>query len=53
MFSLPSEFVASTSEMIAQSFLDLKLPIILGLGVSIGFEVIKKGAEAIKRILGK
>lgn len=42
MFSLPSGFLASTTQIMGQIFSDLKEPIILGFGLAIGFWVITK-----------
>jgi hypothetical protein len=53
MFSLPNEFLASTTQMIGQIFSDLEGLIILILGLSIGFWVIFKLIDSLKKILGK
>jgi hypothetical protein len=53
MFSLPSGFIASTTGMMYQIFLDLKDLIILGIGLALGFYVINRFIQAMKEGLGK
>lgn len=49
MFSLPSGFISSTTQMVAQTFLDLKELLILGLGIAMGFWVINRVIDSIKK----
>lgn len=53
MFSLPSGFIASTTVMIGQIFIDLKSLIILGFGIAIGFYVINRFIYSAKEGIGK
>lgn len=53
MLSIPSEFVASTTEMMSQIFLDLKDLIILGFGLALGFYVLKRFIKTMKEGMGR
>lgn len=53
MFSLPSGFLASTTNIISQIFLDLKGLIILGFGLAVGFWIIAKIIVILKEGIGK
>lgn len=53
MIIIPNNFIASTTEMIRQSFSDLKTIIIIIFGVIFGFFVIMRLVDLIKNIMGK
>jgi hypothetical protein len=53
MITIPSDFIASTTSMISQMFLDLKDLIVLGLGIAIGFYVIRKLIKTMKEGIGR